>query len=120
MLFWASSQCFQAVAAIVLLTATATATATATKPLRETRLLCRVVYQPGGNVWVREVVLADSRQTLQAVRVDGVPVYSFTRQGPLIRTALDNERIEIDLAQPSWSSDFRGLATGLGNCAVQP
>lgn len=89
--------------------------------MRETRLICRVVYQPGGNVWVREVVLADSRQTLQTVRVDGVPVYSFTRQGPLIRTALDNERIEIDLGQPpGWASNFRGLASGLGHCAVQP
>lgn len=108
----------KATTAIVLLAATATATAS--KPVRETRLLCRVLYQPGDNLWVREVVLADRRKTLQAVRVDGVPVYSFTRQGSLIRTALDNERIEIDLGRPGWASDFRGLATGLGTCAVQP
>ena len=88
--------------------------------MRETRLLCNVVYQPSGHTWPREVVLVDSRKTLQAVRVDGVPVYSFTRQGPLIRTALDNERIEIDLSRPGWASDFRGLATGLGHCTLQP
>jgi hypothetical protein len=96
------------------------ATATATQPARETRLVCTVAYQPSGNAWVREVVLVDSGKALQAVRIDGVPVYAFMRQGPVIRTALDNERIEIDLARPGWVSDFRGLALGVGHCVVQP
>ncbi len=112
--------CLKALAAIVLLAATATATATTPKPVRETRLVCTVAYQPSGNAWVREVVLVDSGKVLQTIRIDGVPVYSFTRQGLVIRTALDNERIEIDLGQPGWLSDFRGLASGMGHCTVRP
>ena len=110
----------RALTAIGFVFSTATATATASQPARETRLVCTVAYQPSGHAWVREVVLVDRGKALQAVRIDGVPVYSFARQGPLIRTALDNERIEIDLAQPGWLSDFRGLASGMGHCTVQP
>ncbi len=93
--------------------------APAAKPPRETRLLCNVVYQPAGSAWLREVVLVDSGKALQAIRIDGVPVYTFMRQGPVIRTALDNERIELDLARPGWTSDFRGLAQGMGHCVVE-
>jgi len=93
--------------------------APAAKPPRETRLLCNVVYQPAGSAWLREVVLVDSGKALQAIRIDGVPVYTFMRQGSVIRTALDNERIELDLDRPGWASDFRGLAQGMGHCVVE-
>lgn len=88
--------------------------------LRETRLLCNVAYQPAGSAWLREVVLVDSGKILRVVRIDGVQVYTFLRQGAVIRTALDNERIEIDLSRPGWTSDFRGLAQGTGHCVVEP
>ncbi len=118
MFFWALPHFIRATTAMVFVAFTATATAT--QPARETRLVCTVAYQPSGHAWVREVVLVDSGKALQAVRIDGVPVYAFMRQGPVIRTALDNERIEIDLARPGWASDFRGLALGVGHCVVQP
>lgn len=85
-----------------------------------TRLVCDVVYLPTRASWVREVVLSHSRQRLTTVAVDGVPVYSFALNGTWVLTSLDNERIQIDLSQPAWTSDFRGLATGQGHCALMP
>ena len=55
---------------------------------------------------------------VQAVAIDGLPVYSFNVQGTTVLTALDNERIQLDLTRAQWSSDFRGLATGQGRCDV--
>lgn len=87
-----------------------------------TTLHCRVVYQPNQTLWVREVKLLSHRfrseWRLQSVHIDGVPVYTFTRDGAKIWTALDNERIHLHLATHLWSSDFRGLAQGEGLCKV--
>jgi hypothetical protein len=35
-------------------------------------------------------------------------------------TAVDNERIQIDLVTRQWQSDFRGHATGQGRCETVP
>ena len=50
------------------------------------------------------------------MQIDGVPVYTFNVQGTVILTALDNERIQIDTAAQTWTSDFRGLASAQGRC----
>ena len=86
----------------------------------QTRLVCHVAYQPTGASWDRQVTLGHSGKRLQAVSIDGVAVYSFGLQDKVVMTALDNERIQIDLARPGWVSDFRGVASGLGWCELQP
>lgn len=52
--------------------------------------------------------------------LDGVLVYRFALNGPVVLTSLDNERIQLDLSQPAWRSDFRGLADGQGLCVLRP
>lgn len=79
-------------------------------------LSCAVVYMPARSTWVREVQIDWDRQKLRALRIDGLVPYGFslTREG--VSTAIDNERIQIDLKQAQWASDYRGLATGQGRC----
>ena len=79
-------------------------------PIQVTRLHCELVYMPQRHAWDREVTLHHSRNRLQAVEVDGVPVH----------TALDNERIQIDLDAGRWQSDLRGLVEGQGACKANP
>lgn len=86
----------------------------------QTRLLCHVAYQPTGASWDRAVTLTHSAKRLQTVSIDGIAVYSFGLQDKVVMTALDNERIQIDLARPGWVSDFRGVASGLGWCELLP
>lgn len=82
----------------------------------QARLLCEVVYLPARSVWHRAVDIFHDERRVTEVRVDGVPVYSFAVRGTLILTALDNERIRIDVAGQTWTSDFRGMASGQGRC----
>lgn len=84
------------------------------------QLRCEVVYLPTRGIWVREVTLNHSHGRLRSVAIDGVPVYSFALAGAVVLTALDNERIQLDLSQPAWRSDFRGLAEGQGLCVLRP
>ena len=79
-----------------------------------------MVYLPTRSTWVREVTLNHSQGRLRSVAIDGVPVYSFALAGAVVLTALDNERIQLDLSQPAWRSDFRGLAEGQGLCVLRP
>ena len=79
-------------------------------------LLCDAVYLPARSSWARTVRITFDDQRVQSVAIDGLPVYSFNVQGTTVLTALDNERIRIDLAQQTWSSDFRGLASAQGRC----
>ena len=79
-------------------------------------LLCDAVYLPARSSWARSVRITFDDQRVQSVAIDGLPVYSFNVQGTTVLTALDNERIRIDLAQQTWSSDFRGLASAQGRC----
>lgn len=82
-------------------------------------LLCDAVYLPARSSWARTVRITFDDRRVQAVAIDGLPVYSFNVQGTTVLTALDNERIQLDLDQQTWTSDFRGLATAQGRCERQ-
>ena len=116
-MLWAGMLAIAPATAATASTATTPSTAAVNAP---TRLRCEVVYQPTQASWVREVVLAHSGKRLHTVSIDGVAVHAFALSGSVVLTALDNERIQLDLSQPAWRSDFRGLATGQGLCALQP
>ena len=88
--------------------------------LTEKALLCDVAYLPTRSNWVRRVELGLDRKKIQTVRIDGLAVYSFALSGTTIVTALDNERIQLDVAQLSWTSDLRGVASGQGRCELEP
>lgn len=79
-------------------------------------LLCEAVYLPTRNIWLRTVRIAFDDQRVTGVAVDGLQAYTFAVRGNIILTALDNERIELDLENQTWTSDFRGLATAQGRC----
>lgn len=79
-------------------------------------LVCEAVYLPARSSWVRTVVIGYDQKRVRSVSIDGVVVYAFAIQGAVILTAVDNERIRIDTAAQSWTSDFRGLATAQGRC----
>jgi hypothetical protein len=104
-----------------LATATPAATPDQPKPTPATRttLVCEAVYLPARTPWTRTVRIDFDAQRVRAVHIDGVPVYSFAVHDTVIWTALDNERIQIDTAAPSWTSDFRGAATAQGRCERQ-
>lgn len=82
-------------------------------------LVCEAVYLPARSSWARTVRITFDDRRVQAVAIDGLPVYSFNVQGTTVLTALDNERIQIDTAALTWSSDFRGQATSQGRCELQ-
>lgn len=82
----------------------------------EVVLECEAAYLPTRTVWMRTVAIGYDQSRVRSVLIDGVPVYTFAIQGTVILTALDNERIQIDTASQTWTSDFRGLATGRGHC----
>jgi FlaG/FlaF family flagellin (archaellin) len=83
-------------------------------------LLCDAAYLPARTSWLRRVDIGYDRQHVRSVHIDGVPVYTFSIRGTVILTALDNERIQIDTASMTWTSDFRGLATAQGRCERAP
>ena len=78
--------------------------------------VCEAVYLPARSTWARTVTIAYDRQRVRSVAIDGVPVYTFAIYETVILTALDNERIQIDTASRTWTSDFRGQATAQGRC----
>ena len=79
-------------------------------------LVCDVSYLPSRANWLRTVTVDYDDQRLRRVTVDGVVVHSFAVSGTVILTSQDNERIQLDVAQLGWTSDFRGLASGQGRC----
>ena len=79
-------------------------------------LLCEAVYMPSRATWARTVTVGYDQRRIREVAIDGQAVYSFAIQDTVILTSQDNERIQIDVAAQSWSSDFRGLATAQGRC----
>lgn len=103
-------------AALALLAVCASAGAAAPPAKPRIALVCEAVYLPARTIWVRNVEIAYDEQRVSAVRIDGVPVYGFSVDGTVILTALDNERIQIDVAAQSWQSDFRGQASSQGRC----
>ncbi|MDM7942715.1 MAG: hypothetical protein QUV35_08805 [Hydrogenophaga sp.] len=82
----------------------------------EVTLVCEAVYLPARTTWTRTVLIAYDDRRVRSVQIDGVPVYTFAIQETVILTAIDNERIQIDTAAQTWSSDFRGQATAQGRC----
>jgi hypothetical protein len=86
-----------------------------------TLLRCEPVYMPARSTWVREVELVGKGGRLSEVRIDGLAVNSFAVRDTTVLTSQDNERIQIDFSERTWSSDFRGLASGQGRCdPVEP
>ncbi|MDO9435609.1 hypothetical protein [Hydrogenophaga sp.] len=83
---------------------------------QQVTLLCEAAYQPARTTWTRTVRIGYDKKRVRSVLIDGVPVYSFSVQDTLIVTAVDNERIQIDTAAQTWTSDFRGQATAQGRC----
>ena len=79
-------------------------------------LVCEAVYMPARATWARTVTVGYDQRRIREVAIDGQTVYNFAIQATVILTALDNERIQIDVASQTWSSDFRGLATAQGRC----
>lgn len=80
-------------------------------------LLCDATYLPARTTWTRQVDIGYDQQRVRSVHIDGVPVYTFSVRGTAILTALDNERIQVDTATMTWTSDFRGLASSQGRCS---
>jgi len=77
-----------------------------------------VVYVPERRTWHRQVDLTFDGGDLERVLIDQQAAYAFQVLGSVILTAIDNERIQIDIQALTWSSDFRGLAQGQGRCEV--
>lgn len=113
--------------------ATATAappTATAANPTLAEHLRCEVAYMPARSTWVRHLLLTREGQgkgkkddqndgegdRVLTLHIDGLVPHSFAQHGPALATAVDNERIQVNLQTLQWQSDFRGVATGQGRC----
>lgn len=80
--------------------------------------VCEVAYTPARQVWPRTVRFTHDARRLLEVAIDGVPVYRFAVLDTLVLTSQDNERVRLDVAARTWTSDFRGLAQGQGRCEV--
>ena len=83
---------------------------------QEVSLSCEAVYLPARTTWTRLVSIGYDKKRVRTVHIDGVPVHTFTVRDTVILTSTDNERIQIDTAAQTWSSDFRGAATSQGRC----
>ncbi|WP_439520713.1 hypothetical protein [Hydrogenophaga sp.] len=108
----------------LLVFATGVAGAQGTKPpqadrsarTQEVSLSCEAVYLPARTTWTRLVTIGYDQKRVRSVQIDGVPVYTFNVRETVILTSTDNERIQIDTATQTWTSDFRGAATSQGRC----
>ncbi|PIT77064.1 hypothetical protein [Limnohabitans sp. G3-2] len=83
-------------------------------------LRCAVAYMPQRSTWVREVRIDWDSKAIRRVRIDGLEPYGFSLLSHGVMTAVDNERIQIDLRTRQWQSDFRGHASGQGRCETVP
>jgi hypothetical protein len=79
-------------------------------------LVCEAIYLPARSAWTRTVTVSYDQQRVRSVAIDGQTVYTFAIRDTVILTSQDNERIQIDTAAQTWTSDFRGLATAQGRC----
>lgn len=84
--------------------------------MSQLQLVCDAVYMPSRSSWSRVVDIGYDEKRVRSVSIDGVPVYTFAIAQTVIMTSLDNERIQIDTAARTWTSDFRGQATAQGRC----
>lgn len=83
-------------------------------------LSCAVAYLPQRSTWVREVRIDWDKKAIRSLQIDGLQPHGFSLIPQGVMTAVDNERIQIDLVTRQWQSDFRGLATGQGRCETVP
>jgi hypothetical protein len=83
-------------------------------------LRCAVAYMPQRSTWVREVRIDWDKKAIRSLHIDGVQPHGFSPIPQGVMTAVDNERIQIDLVTRQWQSDFRGHASGQGRCEVVP
>jgi hypothetical protein len=83
-------------------------------------LSCAVAYLPQRSTWVREVRIDWDKKAIRRLRIDGVEPHGFSLIPLGVMTAVDNERIQIDLVGRQWQSDFRGQASGQGRCETVP
>lgn len=83
-------------------------------------LSCAVAYTPQRSTWVREVRIDWDKKAIRRLRIDGLEPYGFSLVPNGLMTAIDNERIQLDLKAQAWTSDFRGLAAGQGRCETVP
>ncbi len=83
-------------------------------------LTCAVAYMPQRSTWVREVRIDWDQKAIRRLRIDGLEPYGFSLVPNGVMTAVDNERIQIDLSTRQWQSDFRGHASGQGRCESAP
>jgi hypothetical protein len=86
------------------------------KKSSDVTLVCEAVYLPARTTWTRTVNIGYDQKRVRSVLIDGVPVYTFAVRETVILTAIDNERIQIDVAAQTWTSDFRGQASAMGRC----
>lgn len=83
-------------------------------------LSCAVAYLPQRSTWVREVRIDWDKKAIRSLQIDGLQPHGFSLIPQGVMTAVDNERIQIDLVTRQWQSNFRGLATGQGRCEAAP
>jgi len=83
-------------------------------------LSCAVAYLPQRSTWVREVRIDWDKKAIRSLQIDGLQPHGFSLIPHGVMTAVDNERIQIDLVTRQWQSDFRGHATGQGRCETVP
>jgi len=83
-------------------------------------LSCAVAYLPQRSTWVREVRIDWDKKAIRNLQIDGLQPHGFSLIPQGVMTAVDNERIQIDLVTRQWQSDFRGHATGQGRCETVP
>ena len=83
-------------------------------------LSCAVAYMPQRSTWVREGRIDWDSKAIRRVRIDGLEPHGFSLVPNGVMTAVDNERIQIDLSTRQWQSDFRGHASGQGRCETVP
>lgn len=106
--------CVLGLAQVTALAAPAAKAPAAQPSTRE--MTCAVVYLPERRTWHRRVGIRWEGERVLGLQVDGLQPYSFSVQGAVLATALDNERVLLDLSSMEWASDFRGLASGRGRC----
>ena len=83
-------------------------------------LSCAVAYLPQRSTWVREQRIDWDKKAIRGLRIDRLEPHGFSLIPQGVMTAVDNERIQIDLVARQWQSDFRGHATGQGRCETVP
>lgn len=92
------------------------ATATAATTIK--RWTCNAFYLPARNIWQRTIAIEYEGDVVRSVQIDALAVYTFTFEGSSLLTSVDGERIQFDVAEMTWTSDLRSLASSTGRCTL--